>query len=455
MLNKMRVNVITKSQVRKSTSKNETICVIDEDVKIDYEELQQKCGKELSPVDIDLFLVLGVVAFADRKFNRKAKREFVLQIPVYCSEQWVKSQDSLEDYLDSLTGDYWKLVFIQREDDVKQSFQNTFLKDIEGQTVVIPYSGGMGSYAALNLIQHDNSVKPFLVAIEFKKTLKTKKLVFDTSHSLDKSDNRACVYICFSKPSYPNSLVQSRTFVFFSIAAIAAKLLGSKRVLIPESGQGALGAALMTLGNEHDFEPTVPTLTSKLKKFLSTLWSNNAVNFEHPYLWNTKAEMLHKFEKANRVDDLLKTCSCARNIGRNKGLKNAPKHCGVCSNCLLRRLALVGAGLENYHSKEKYVWESLDAEELKFATNFNIKTTKNDYDIASRAVLNHQQLASITIYSENFKDLAFRLSISLRKPENFVTDQLENLLDRHQQEWYTFLSSFSPHSWIRKIAKDS
>jgi hypothetical protein len=151
----------------------------------------------------------------------------------------------------------------------------------------------------------------------------------------------------------------------------------------------------------------------------------------------------------------LKTCSCSRPIARNKGLSGAPKHCGVCSNCLLRRVALVMSGLTDYHGKEEYVWKNLDAEDLKkFATSFSdLETTRNDYEIAIRAVLNHQQLADLSTQSENFKDLVFQLSKSLGESEDSVTTRLENLLNRHRYEWKNFLSLLAPNSWIIKIAR--
>ncbi|OQW90794.1 MAG: hypothetical protein BWK78_06165 [Thiotrichaceae bacterium IS1] len=455
---KTHIWVITESQLDGSVpEKGDVVCVIGKDLKIGYENLQQKCGEELSSIEIDFLSVAGAVAFADRKIRRKTHqwaRQLTIHISVYCPEQWGRSQNKLVECLNFLTGDYWKFEFIKREDNLQQGFQQTLLKDIKGQTVVIPYSGGMDSYADLNLVKHDEpDVKPFLVTIEFKKTLETRKSAFHTSHSLDGSDNRAYVPITFSELDHPEISFRSRTFVFFSVAAIVAKLIGSKRILIPESGQGALGTALITLGDEPTFQATVPTFTEKLRNFLTTLW-NDALAFEHPYLWNTKAEVLHRLIEINKADDLLETCSCSRQIARNKGLSGAPQHCGVCSNCLLRRVALVMSGFTDYHEKEEYVWKNLDAEDLELATSFSdLETTRNDYEIAIRAVLNHQQLADLSTQSENFKDLVFQLSRSLGESEDLVTTRLENLLNRHCQEWENFLSLLAPNSWIIKIAR--
>ncbi|OQW87092.1 MAG: hypothetical protein BWK78_09410 [Thiotrichaceae bacterium IS1] len=194
---------IVEPQSRGGIPKEDIVCVIGKDLKIGYDNLQQKCGKKWSSLEIDFLFIAGTVAFADRTVKRKTDqwaRQLAIHVPVYCPEQWGNSQNKLVECLNFLTGDYWTFEFIKREDHLKQSFQQTFLKDIKGQTVVIPYSGGMDSYAGLNLVKHDEpEVKPFLVTIEFKKTLETKKSAFHSSHSLDKSDNRACVSITFSK----------------------------------------------------------------------------------------------------------------------------------------------------------------------------------------------------------------------------------------------------------------
>lgn len=310
---KTHVWVITELQRNDSIlEKDGVVCIIGKDLRIGYKNLQQKCGKELSTIEIDFLLIAGAVAFTDRKIKRKRSqwaRQLTIHISVYCPEQWNRSQNKLVECLNFLTGDDWKFEFIKREDNLQQGFQQTFLKDLKGQIMVIPYSGGMDSYAGLNLIQHDEpEVKPFLATIEFKRTHETKKSAFDTSHCLDESDNRTYVPISFSKLDHPEISFRSRTFVFFSVAAIVARLIGSKRILVPESGQGALGTVLITLGDEPAFQATVPTFTEKLRNLLGVLW-NNAPAFEHPYLWNTKAEVLHRLIEINKANDILKTRS--------------------------------------------------------------------------------------------------------------------------------------------------
>lgn len=105
--------------------------------------------------------------------------------------------------------------------------------------------------------------------------------------------------------------------------------------------------------------------------------------------------------------------------------------------------------------EEEYVWKNLDAEDLKQANSFDgIETTENDYEIAIRAVLNHQQLAELPIQSEHFNDLVFRLSKTLGESEDSITTQLKDLLNRHHQEWEKFLNSLAPNSWIIKIARE-
>ncbi len=449
--------VIAESQFDEHIEKPEdVICIIGKNLKIGYENLQQKSGKELSPLEIDLLFIVGAVAFADRKIRRKThqwKRQLTLHIAVGCPEQWAKSQNNLIACLNFLTGDNWIFEFIKRQDDMKQSFQQTFLKDINGKTIIIPYSGGIDSYAGLNLVKHDEpEIKPFLVTVEFKKTHETKQLAFYTSHSLDELDNRAFIPITFSKLDHPEISFRSRTFIFFSIAAIVANLVGSQRILIPESGQGALGTALTTLGNEPTFQATTPVFTVKLRNFLTTLW-NSTPTFEHPYLWNTKAEVLSRLIKINAANELLKTLSCSRSIARNKSLSNAPKHCGICSNCLSRRIALVIAGCTSYHEQEAYVWKNLDAKNLKLATPFSDITSKNDRDIVIRAILDYQQLADLSTQSESFKNLVFQLSPSLGESEHSVTRRLKNLLNRHRQEWEKFLNLLAPDSWMINIAR--
>src|SRR3989442_8725186 len=63
-------------------------------------------------------------------------------------------------------------------------------------------------------------------------------------------------YTTLFRSHHAESSFRSRPFIFYSLAAYGASLAGSKRVLIPENGQGSIGGSLVLLGNASDRKST-------------------------------------------------------------------------------------------------------------------------------------------------------------------------------------------------------
>src|SRR3546814_18925466 len=65
------------------------------------------------------------------------------------------------------------------------------------------------------------------------------------------------------------SSFRSRGFQFGVVAAIAAHLFGISRIVVPESGQGALGPVLLPLYNIYRDYRNHPSFFRMLERFLS------------------------------------------------------------------------------------------------------------------------------------------------------------------------------------------
>ncbi len=152
----------------------------------------------------------------------------------------------------------------------------------------------------------------------------------------------------FREPSF-----RSRTFVFGVMAGIAAHLAGSKRIIIPESGQGALGPSLVPVGLEASDVRAHPSFTKILETLLQAALGSE-VRFEHPRLWFTKGETLQELVTRERSECWERTHSCARS--RHVRLNGRRVHCGVCSACLMRRQSVLAAGLRS--NNEVYRWSN-------------------------------------------------------------------------------------------------
>ena len=81
-------------------------------------------------------------------------------------------------------------------------------------------------------------------------------------------------------------------------------------------------------------------------------------------------------------------------------------------------------------------------------------TRTNDRDIAGHAVLSMQALASYADQATNLALLnaAWEIAGPETSPQNSDVDGLRHLLDRHREEWHSFLLSLPPASWVRAMA---
>src|SRR5262249_4558326 len=140
------------------------------------------------------------------------------------------------------------------------------------------------------------------------------------------------------------SSFRSRGFQFATVTTIAAQLSNVTRVVIPESGQTALGPVLVPLHNIYPDYRNHPTFFRKMERFIAALHGHR-VRFEQPRLWFTKGQTLRAFLEMPQKSErhLISTRSCWQtrrvvNVGGRK-------QCGLCAACLMRRLSLWAAGI--------------------------------------------------------------------------------------------------------------
>ena len=440
---------------RRRRSSGAVQCRLGEQVWFNHSRLTRYCVRPLEPVDVDLLTVAGVAAFADRYARRHRAhqwhRSLELSISVHEPERW-KSQEvssSLIEALEYLTGDRWTFHFVQRpEEDGILQFP---LSSLQGPPirVVLPYSGGLDSYAGLRETLAANE-RPFLITTEHNSASRS-----HARTSLEQQLGRcyqAGLPVELSPGAHPEPTYRSRTFLFYSVAALAWKLVDAEVIIIPEAGQGVLGPSLVPTGDEQPYRSTHPAFTKKLGRLLRALW-NKSPRFEHPHLWMTKAAVLKDLNSRNLLDDVTVTHSCAFSL-RRKGKKSLPAHCGICAGCILRRSA-IRIALKRSDGVEEYVWNDLNATTLARAVDraLGITTTANDRNIAYHGALVHQYLADVRPSDDIVEQTAFELAEATSTAVQRVRSLLHALVDQHRVEWLMFLDTLQPASWIRQLVR--
>jgi hypothetical protein len=230
------------------------------------------------------------------------------------------------------------------------------------------------------------------------------------------------------------------------------------QVIVPESGQGALGPALLSVGQGYEDYRSHPLFTERMEKFLEALLRYR-VRFRFPQLWYTKAETLKTFvDGCEDASSWSGTWSCWQQT-RQVSVDGKKRQCGICAACLLRRLSVHAAGLAE--SKHTYVWEDLSAGtfEAGAAVAFaqkKITRALREYAIAGTLHLDHLAGLRTSRANSRMLDLStFQLSGSLGLTEVDVRSRLDRLLVQHEREWKNYLDSLGRTSFLANWASQA
>lgn len=394
----------------------------------------------------DLLVVCAAVEFADRKWARSSThwaRKLHIIVPVVELSVW--SDESIGQQLCTtlrhLTGDEWRFSFVRWEGDAsKDDRQRPLFFDTQKE-FAIAYSDGLDSRCVSGIF-NKNDVAVRVRVAKGKQKRRQNELPFDRIPF----DVRV-------SPSQEDS-ARSRGFKFAAITAIAAHLSDLNKIIVPESGQGALGPVLVPLYNIYADYRNHPTFFRRMERFIKALLGHKIV-FDQPRLWCTKGQTIIRFLEQPGVDkeQVLNTRSCWQQR-HNVRFEGARRQCGVCAACMLRRVSLHAANV--HEEKETYVISDLTAtsysDALPRCNTFNPTKTLLDYGIMGARHM--QQLADmVELPNSKLRNNSLELAESLGATEEETLRHLRNLLAQHAEEWHRFLADQGQGSFLRVWTK--
>lgn len=425
-------------------------CELDRDLWFSTESLESYFFAEWREEAYDALLVAAAVEFADRTRRRPVHewhRSILLRVPVHEVERWRQPavSEPLKEALDYLTGDSWEITFYRRRHSAEKPRQ--FLLELPtGVTAVIPFSNGLDSRAAGGLMERELGSQLVRVrlasGLQDTEGLKGRRLAFTS------------IPYKVRGRSFENS-ARSRGFKFAMISGIAAYLAGATQIIVPESGQGALGPSLAPVGQTYEDYRSHPTFTARMEKLFEGLFAKS-ITFSFPRIWYTKGETLRRFIEECNDDKWAATRSCwqqARQIGFDGSLRQ----CGVCAACMLRRMSIHAAG--GIEPDDQYVWENLDASsfEAGAAPGFpSTRITKALREYALAGVLHLDHLANLQRKATGSSREVYchQLGQAIDLDRSHVRENLDRMIDQHTKEWKAFVSSLGSKSFVRHWAAE-
>jgi len=399
-------------------------------------------------VVIDAITLIAAVEYADRTLKRGGVewcRCIQMQVPVYALDRWIDPQvsEAMQAALNFLTGDHWEISFIRRKGDPPSKPQDS-LPFSTNTDAILAFSEGLDSRAVAGLYEIEHPGRLLKVRVSNKKS----------KGVIKKGVRQAFTGMPYEVKLEGNgreSSGRSRGFKFAMIASVAAYLVNSNKVIVTESGQGVFGPVLLQNLQCYSDYRNHPFFLKRVERFVFALL-NHKVHFEFPRLWSTKGETLRAYVSASGKNDWISTRSCWKD-SRWSSVSKTRRQCGVCAACLLRRMSVFAAGLEE--SPDKYICESLGAVSLQYSAARDFKhlgKTFAEYAIAGVKQLDQFGDLANPLNTQTVEHHAVLLSYSLELPLENVREKLLNLIINHKREWEGFIESQGEKSFLRTWA---
>jgi len=342
----------------------------DTNVNIRIENISRALLQTLNSRQTDLLEIASYVFAADSAVSRGSawldshstepwSRDFKFIIPVRDHEFWNREdvQIYLQRILNFLSDDHYQFEFPQLMVDrpVQQYLE---LNDAEtwpfaGPERVLMFSGGLDSLsgAAESAHRGENVVLVSHRSVA-RISARQKDLVCGLSkHFQSVRFLHVPVWVNKSSRFGREHTQRTRSFLFAVIGFVVADSIGANGVRFFENGIISLNLPIADeVLRSRASRTTHPQSLAMIAELLSLVSGRN-FKVDNPYITLTKKEVIEHLVGVGAPDLISKSCSCAHTMFQTK----SQAHCGTCSQCIDRRVAILSAGQEGYDPETDYV----------------------------------------------------------------------------------------------------
>lgn len=332
----------------------------DNKITLQIDDIRTQMYKDVPDRFHDLLDIATYVFSADQAIHRGAKdvdtfgnnwrRHLHFVVPVRDLDFWQSGEvtQRLRGTLGFLSDDHYEFDFVK----IKQrtSFQAFLNFNDNGQMLgfpeqVVMFSGGLDSLGGA--IEEIINQKRRVVLVNHRPTQKLDKRYAAIRELLDAKatgNPPTHIRVTIHKKKWMNKEYTQRTrsFLFVSLGAAIANMLGQSSVRFYENGiiSMNLPVCAQVVGGKAT-RTTHPRVLNGFQELLS-LVAGESFTVENPFLWKTKGEVVDLVAKADCQAMIAPSISCTHTWEMTK----EHSHCGTCSQCIDRRFAVIAAGME-------------------------------------------------------------------------------------------------------------
>ena len=352
--------------------------------------------RQLPPQGADLVDIASAVSWVDRKHRRTRAygvfgdslgwmRTFHVTLAVREPDLWNSQEvkSFLERYLRWHTDDTWHLRFeqlkgIRRPSDV--AVQTALFKAPPENAAVVLFSGGLDSLAGTaDMLQANRDRTLFLLCAAHARLSGVTSYLYSGIRSRGYKVQYAPFpfHLVNSRVAYGASppakkeekSQRTRGFLFMAFAAATALATDAREIAVCETGVGAMNLPVnwAQLGAQTT-RAVHPRSLVDMNRLLALI-GIPGIAFTAPYFWKTKAELCSALAETDLRELCANTVSCDNFTHRKPNpSRHMELHCGTCTSCLFRRLAVLASQLRPCDPAALYevdLWRPLPKAELK------------------------------------------------------------------------------------------
>jgi hypothetical protein len=315
----------------------------------------------------DLVRIASYVFGADQEVSRGGTaaatgkswtRDFTVCIPVTDPAFWASREvrSDLQTLLGWVSDDVWRFEFSQATPESSETEMfNIDPNEVLGKPdCVVLFSGGLDSLAAVVEKACLEGRRPLLVSHAPMFNLRgwqgTLLDELRRSYGQWHFPRVGCAIHRRGSHDPHETTNRSRPFLHAALGAAIAHAARVNEVYLADNGVVSLNLPIndQLLGARAS-RSTHPRFIREFESFVNRLWSKK-VSVTNPLWSRTRPETLAALEASGVLPLIDLTHSCARQRFRTR----AQPHCGVCSQCIDRRFATLGAGFSEFDAGERY-----------------------------------------------------------------------------------------------------
>jgi hypothetical protein len=295
--------------------------------------------------------------WADDDTTEPWDRDFQLVVPVRDLAFWTKPEvnETLVEMLRLLSDDKFAFSFVEMKDEPpKQQYLELGPLDdwpFYGVARVQMFSGGLDSLAGA-LETAASEQKLVLVSHRPVSVLsRRQKKLFDALRAKCSCPMiHVPVWVNKDENKGKEPTQRTRSFLYASLGILVASSVNAGGVRFFENGVVSLNMPVADeVTRARASRTTHPMALQLFSKFFGMVLGREIV-VDNPFLFKTKADIVSLIGANNAADLIGLTCSCSHPMFQSK----TRWHCGACSQCIDRRMAVFAARLEQHDAESDY-----------------------------------------------------------------------------------------------------